>query len=206
MTRGGTCLPSVVRYQAEGVEVGHAAVAAAREDPLNTIASAKRLMGRGVEDIASRNQLDNYQFSEETSGMVKLQTVSGEISPVQISAEILRELASRGEEALAGKLDGIVLTVPAYFDEAQRQATRDAAAVAGIPVLRLLNEPTAAAIAYGLDSGEQGIIAIYDLGGGTFDISLLNLQKGVFEVLATAGDTSLGGDDFDESLVSNITG
>lgn len=198
---GRHLLPSVVRYQLEGIDVGHAAVEAAREDPLNTIASAKRLMGRGVEDIASRNQLDNYQFSKESSGMVKLQTVSGEISPVQISAEILRELACRGEQALAGKLDGIVLTVPAYFDEAQRQATRDAAAVAGLPVLRLLNEPTAAAIAYGLDSGEQGIIAIYDLGGGTFDISLLNLQKGVFEVLATAGDTSLGGDDFDECLV-----
>jgi molecular chaperone HscA len=198
---GRHLLPSVVRYQPEAVDVGHAAVEAARQDPLNTIASAKRLMGRGVEDIASRNQLDNYQFSAESSGMVKLQTISGEISPVQVSAEILTELARRGEQALAGKLDGIVVTVPAYFDEAQRQATRDAAAIAGIPVLRLLNEPTAAAIAYGLDSGEQGIIAIYDLGGGTFDISLLNLQKGVFEVLATAGDTSLGGDDFDESLV-----
>jgi len=198
---GNHLLPSVVRYQPDGVNVGQTAVEAAREDPLNTIASAKRLMGRGLEDIASRDQLENYQFSRGSSGMVKLQTVSGEISPVQVSAEILSALAYRGEQALAGKLDGIVLTVPAYFDEAQRQATRDAAAVAGLPVLRLLNEPTAAAIAYGLDSGEQGIIAIYDLGGGTFDISLLNLQKGVFEVLSTAGDTSLGGDDFDECLV-----
>jgi len=193
-------LPSVVRYESEGITVGYAAVEAAREDPFNTIASAKRLLGRGLGDIADRKQLQNYQFTDESAGMVKLQTIRGEISPVQISAEILRVLVLRGEEALAGRLDGIVITVPAYFDEAQRQATRDAAALADIPVLRLLNEPTAAAIAYGLESGEQGTIAIYDLGGGTFDISLLNLQKGVFEVLATAGDTSLGGDDFDESL------
>ena len=193
-------LPSVVRYESEGITVGYAAVEAAREDPFNTIASAKRLLGRGLGDIADRKQLQNYQFTEESAGMVKLQTISGEISPVQISAEILRVLVLRGEEALAGRLAGIVITVPAYFDEAQRQATRDAAALANIPVLRLLNEPTAAAIAYGLESGDQGTIAIYDLGGGTFDISLLNLQKGVFEVLATAGDTSLGGDDFDESL------
>ena len=193
-------LPSVVRYESEGITVGYAAVEAAREDPFNTIASAKRLLGRGLGDIADRKQLQNYQFTDESAGMVKLQTISGEISPVQISAEILRVLVLRGEEALAGRLDGIVITVPAYFDEAQRQATRDAAALADIPVLRLLNEPTAAAIAYGLESGDQGTIAIYDLGGGTFDISLLNLQKGVFEVLATAGDTSLGGDDFDESL------
>ncbi|MDE0757312.1 MAG: Fe-S protein assembly chaperone HscA [Pseudomonadales bacterium] len=193
-------LPSVVRYESEGITVGYAAVEAAREDPFNTIASAKRLLGRGLGDIADRKQLQNYQFTDESAGMVKLQTISGEISPVQISAEILRVLVLRGEEALAGRLAGIVITVPAYFDEAQRQATRDAAALADIPVLRLLNEPTAAAIAYGLESGEQGTIAIYDLGGGTFDISLLNLQKGVFEVLATAGDTSLGGDDFDESL------
>ncbi|MEC7367663.1 MAG: Fe-S protein assembly chaperone HscA [Pseudomonadota bacterium] len=193
-------LPSVVRYESEGITVGYAAVEAAREDPFNTIASAKRLLGRGLGDIADRKQLQNYQFTDESAGMVKLQTISGEISPVQISAEILRVLVLRGEEALAGRLDGIVITVPAYFDEAQRQATRDAAALANIPVLRLLNEPTAAAIAYGLESGDQGTIAIYDLGGGTFDISLLNLQKGVFEVLATAGDTSLGGDDFDESL------
>ena len=193
-------LPSVVRYESEGITVGYAAVEAAREDPFNTIASAKRLLGRGLGDIADRKQLQNYHFTDESAGMVKLQTISGEISPVQISAEILRVLVLRGEEALAGRLDGIVITVPAYFDEAQRQATRDAAALANIPVLRLLNEPTAAAIAYGLESGDQGTIAIYDLGGGTFDISLLNLQKGVFEVLATAGDTSLGGDDFDESL------
>ena len=193
-------LPSVVRYESEGITVGYDAVEAAREDPFNTIASAKRLLGRGLGDIADRKQLQNYQFTDESAGMVKLQTISGEISPVQISAEILRVLVLRGEEALAGRLDGIVITVPAYFDEAQRQATRDAAALANIPVLRLLNEPTAAAIAYGLESGDQGTIAIYDLGGGTFDISLLNLQKGVFEVLATAGDTSLGGDDFDESL------
>jgi molecular chaperone HscA len=193
-------LPSVVRYESEGITVGYAAVEAAREDPFNTIASAKRLLGRGLGDIADRKQLQNYQFTDESAGMVKLKTISGEISPVQISAEILRVLVLRGEEALAGRLAGIVITVPAYFDEAQRQATRDAAALADIPVLRLLNEPTAAAIAYGLESGEQGTIAIYDLGGGTFDISLLNLQKGVFEVLATAGDTSLGGDDFDESL------
>ena len=193
-------LPSVVRYESEGITVGYAAVEAAREDPFNTIASAKRLLGRGLGDIADRKQLQNYQFTDESAGMVKLQTIRGEISPVQISAEILRVLVLRGEEALAGRLDGIVITVPAYFDEAQRQATRDAAALADIPVLRLLNEPTAAAIAYGLESGEQGTIAIYDLGGGTFDISLLNLQKGVFEVLATAGNTSLGGDDFDESL------
>ena len=197
-------LPSVVRYKREGITVGYAAVEAAREDPFNTIASAKRLLGRGLSDIADRKQLQNYQFTDESAGMVKLKTISGEISPVQISAEILRVLVLRGEEAFAGRLDGIVITVPAYFDEAQRQATRDAAALADIPVLRLLNEPTAAAIAYGLESGEQGTIAIYDLGGGTFDISLLNLQKGVFEVLATAGDTSLGGDDFDESLAQML--
>jgi len=197
-------LPSVVRYKREGITVGYAAVEAAREDPFNTIASAKRLLGRGLSDIADRKQLQNYQFTDESAGMVKLQTISGEISPVQVAAEILRVLVLRGEEAFAGRLDGIVITVPAYFDEAQRQATRDAAALADIPVLRLLNEPTAAAIAYGLESGEQGTIAIYDLGGGTFDISLLNLQKGVFEVLATAGDTSLGGDDFDESLAQML--
>lgn len=197
-------LPSVVRYKREGIAVGYAAVEAAREDPFNTIASAKRLLGRGLSDIADRKQLQNYQFTDESAGMVKLQTISGEISPVQVAAEILRVLVLRGEEAFAGRLDGIVITVPAYFDEAQRQATRDAAALADIPVLRLLNEPTAAAIAYGLESGEQGTIAIYDLGGGTFDISLLNLQKGVFEVLATAGDTSLGGDDFDESLAQML--
>jgi len=196
---GQHLLPSVVRYQ-EGapVVVGRQALAAARDDPLNTIASVKRLMGRGVEDVKSLGSRLPYRFIPGSSNMPLLQTAAGDVSPVEVSAEILRVLKRRAEETLGGELQGVVITVPAYFDEAQRQATKDAGRLAGLNVLRLLNEPTAAAIAYGLDRQSKGVIAIYDLGGGTFDISILRLNKGVFEVLATAGDTSLGGDDIDQ--------
>ncbi len=194
-------LPSVVRYSAEGVVVGEAAKEAAKEDPLNTIVSVKRLMGRGVADVKTFGEQVPYHFVEkEQGGMPYIRTVSGDVSPVSVSAEILKVLALRGGEALGGELDGAVITVPAYFDEAQRQATKDAAKLAGLNVLRLLNEPTAAAVAYGLDKQEEGVIAVYDLGGGTFDVSILRLHAGVFEVLSTAGDTALGGDDFDHAI------
>ncbi|MFT4719033.1 MAG: molecular chaperone HscA [Candidatus Azotimanducaceae bacterium] len=199
--QGEHLTPSVVRYLAAGgVEVGAQALAAASEDPLNTIVSVKRFMGRGLADIKTLGERLPYVFTQADEGMPRLSVVSGDVSPVEISAEILRHLAERGEATLGGELDGVVITVPAYFDDAQRQATRDAARLAGLNVYRLLNEPTAAAVAYGLDSGTQGVIAVYDLGGGTFDISLLRLNRGVFEVLATGGNSALGGDDFDQRI------
>jgi len=198
-------LPSIVHYSSEQPVVGYEAREKAVSDPLNTIISVKRLMGRGVEDVATLDHQMPYQFAEhEGTGMPLIETAAGNVSPVEVSAEILKVLAARGREALDGDLDGAVITVPAYFDEAQRQATKDAAQVAGLKVLRLLNEPTAAAIAYGLDQNEEGVIAVYDLGGGTFDISILRLQAGVFEVLSTGGDTALGGDDFDRAIAEWI--
>jgi len=199
--QGRHLLPSVVHYR-RGVdpEVGEAALEAAADDPLNTIASVKRLMGRGVEDVKRLGNLLPYEFSPGASAMPSIKTVAGDRSPVEISAEILRALKLRAETTLGGELSGAVITVPAYFDDAQRQATKDAARLAGLNVLRLLNEPTAAAVAYGLDQSAEGVFAIYDLGGGTFDISILRLNRGVFEVLATAGDSALGGDDMDHAL------
>jgi molecular chaperone HscA len=195
---GRHLLPSVVRYRKTGGPlVGEQALAAATEDPLNTIASVKRLMGRGVEDVRRLGTQLPYDFVPGASAMPLLRTVAGDVSPVEVSAEILRVLKDRAEQTLGGELQGVVITVPAYFDEAQRQATKDAGRLAGLNVLRLLNEPTAAAVAYGLDKGSEGVIAIFDLGGGTFDISILRLNRGVFEVMATAGDSSLGGDDID---------
>ncbi|MFM1991526.1 MAG: Fe-S protein assembly chaperone HscA [Pseudomonadota bacterium] len=195
---GRPLLPSVVRYRADGVvEVGHVAWECASEDPRNTIVSVKRYMGRGLADATSHPS--PYEFVD-APGMVRLRTVAGERSPVEVSSEILKVLRARAEATLDGELVGAVITVPAYFDDAQRQATKDAARLAGLDVLRLLNEPTAAAIAYGLDHGSEGVYAVYDLGGGTFDISVLRLTKGVFEVIATGGDTALGGDDFDRRL------
>lgn len=195
---GSHLLPSVVHYSAENkAVVGQAALTFAQADPLNTIASVKRLMGRGVEDVKQAGAYLPYEFVPGSSGMPQLHTAAGDVSPVEVSAEILRELRIRAEQTLGGELQGVVVTVPAYFDDAQRQATKDAARLAGLNVLRLLNEPTAAAVAYGLDKGSEGIIAVYDLGGGTFDISILRLNKGVLEVLSTAGDTALGGDDMD---------
>ena len=191
-------LPSVVRYRQAGeIDVGQGALDGAADDPVNTIVSVKRFMGRGLAD-AHRHR-SPYNFID-SPGMVKLATVAGERSPVEVSAEILRTLRLRAEAALGGELVGAVITVPAYFDDAQRQATKDAARLAGLDVLRLLNEPTAAAIAYGLDHASEGVYAVYDLGGGTFDISILRLTRGVFEVIATGGDTALGGDDFDRRL------
>jgi molecular chaperone HscA len=195
-------LPSIVRYHAGGsVEVGYDARAAQSDDPANTIVSVKRFMGRGVADVARYGALP-YRF-RETPGMVSIETAAGDRSPVQVSAEILRVLRDRAERALGGELFGAVVTVPAYFDDAQRQATKDAARLAGLNVLRLLNEPTAAAIAYGLDHASEGTFAIFDLGGGTFDISILKLTRGVFEVLSTNGDSALGGDDFDQAIASH---
>ncbi|MBQ0719081.1 MAG: Fe-S protein assembly chaperone HscA [Gammaproteobacteria bacterium] len=198
-SRGAVLLPSVVCYGEEGITVGGAAKALASSDPKNTIVSAKRFMGRGRESIDD----SVYDFAEG-EGMVRFATRSGNVSPVEASAEILKIVNRRAEQALDGPLDGAVLTVPAYFDDAQRQATKDAATLAGIKVLRLLSEPTAAAIAYGLDQNDSGLIAVYDLGGGTFDISILRLSRGVFEVLATGGDSALGGDDFDAAIVAWI--
>ena len=195
-------LPSIVRYFPGGrVEVGHPAREAQAVDPANTIVSVKRFMGRGVADVARYGALP-YHF-REAPGMVAIDTAAGVRSPVQVSAEILKVLRARAEEALGGELFGAVVTVPAYFDDAQRQATKDAAKLAGLNVLRLLNEPTAAAIAYGLDHASEGTFAIFDLGGGTFDISLLRLTRGVFEVLATNGDSALGGDDFDQAIATH---
>ena len=197
--KGRPLLPSVVRYLPDGaVDVGHVAQARQAADPKNTIVSVKRFMGRGLKDIAHVESMP-YDFVE-AEGMVKLRTVAGVRTPVEVSAEILKVLRERAEAALGGTLSGAVITVPAYFDDAQRQATKDAARLAGLNVLRLLNEPTAAAIAYGLDNGAEGIYAVYDLGGGTFDISILKLSKGIFEVLATGGDSALGGDDFDQRV------
>ena len=197
--QGRPLLPSVVAYAADGsVEVGYGAEAKQSIDPKNTIVSVKRFMGRGRHDIAHIETLP-YDFVD-TKGMVKLKTIAGIKSPVEISAEILKTMRNRAEASLGGELTGAVITVPAYFDDAQRQATKDAARLAGINVLRLLNEPTAAAIAYGLDNSAEGIYAVFDLGGGTFDISILRLSKGVFEVMATGGDSALGGDDFDHRV------
>jgi len=195
---GHPLLPSIVRYGESGIDVGHVAQAIQASDPQNTIVSVKRLMGRGLADLPDARRFP-YRFVDQP-GMVKLATRAGVKSPVEISAEILRALRIRAEASLDGKLTGAVVTVPAYFDDAQRQATKDAASLAGLNVLRLLNEPTAAAIAYGLDNASQGTYAIYDLGGGTFDISILKLSRGVFEVLATNGDSALGGDDFDHRV------
>lgn len=204
-------LPSVVHYGTAGeVTVGRSAYAQSSSDPLNTLISVKRFMGRGVEDIKTLGSQLPYEIvasdtdGSSSKGMPNFKTVAGNISPVAASAEILRVLVERAELALDGALDGAVITVPAYFDEAQRQATKDAATLAGVKVLRLLNEPTAAAVAYGLDQGGEGVIAVYDLGGGTFDISILRLSHGVFEVLSTGGDSALGGDDFDRVLAQWI--
>ncbi|MEI2415054.1 Fe-S protein assembly chaperone HscA [Orrella sp. JC864] len=197
--QGRVLLPSAVRYLADGdSQVGYEALQGQAADPLNTIVSAKRFMGRSAQD--ARASRAPYEFVDGP-GMVRLRTVQGEKSPVEVAARILAELRERAEATLGDELVGAVITVPAYFDDAQRQATRDAARLAGLNVLRLLNEPTAAALAYGLDHGSEGIYAVYDLGGGTFDISILRLSKGVFEVAATAGDTALGGDDFDAAIV-----
>ncbi|WP_277051858.1 Fe-S protein assembly chaperone HscA [Zestomonas thermotolerans] len=201
---GRVILPSAVRYHADRVEVGQAAKAAAASDPLNTVLSVKRLMGRGIEDVSRLGEHLPYRFVEGESHMPFIQTVQGPKSPVEVSAEILRVLRERAEATLGSELVGAVITVPAYFDDAQRQATKDAARLAGLNVLRLLNEPTAAAVAYGLDQQAEGVVAIYDLGGGTFDISILRLTRGVFEVLATGGDSALGGDDFDHAVAAWI--
>ncbi len=198
---GHALLPSVVRYLEDAVVVGHEAQAAQSQDPVNTIVSVKRFMGRALHDITDRAHIP-YQFveNEQSHGILEIKTRAGLKSPVEISAEILKTLKARAEKALGGELTGAVITVPAYFDDAQRQATKDAARLAGLHVLRLLNEPTAAAVAYGLDNAAEGVYVIYDLGGGTFDISILRLSKGVFEVLATNGDSALGGDDFDHRI------
>jgi molecular chaperone HscA len=202
--QGRHLLPSVVRYLEERIIVGHDAKAAAADDPLNTIASVKRLMGRGLEDVKSLGGRLPYKFVQEETAVPRIRTAGGDVSPVEVSAEILKALAERAGETLGGELSGVVITVPAYFDDAQRQATKDAAKLAGLNVLRLLNEPTAAAVAYGLDSGSEGVHAVYDLGGGTFDISILRLKRGVFEVLSTGGDSALGGDDFDRIVAEWI--
>ncbi len=202
--QGRYLLPSVVNYHASGLTVGYEARLNAAQDPVNTISSVKRMMGRSLADIQTRYPHLPYQLQASENGLPMLQTAGGLLNPVRVSADILKALAARATEALAGDLDGVVITVPAYFDDAQRQGTKDAARLAGLHVLRLLNEPTAAAIAYGLDSGQEGVIAVYDLGGGTFDISILRLSHGVFEVLATGGDSALGGDDFDHLLVDYL--
>ncbi len=199
--QGRVILPSVVRYLPDnGRQIGHEALAALGEDPHNTIASVKRFMGRGVKDLVNPDKLP-YQLVDHP-GMLGLQTVAGEKSPVEVSAEILATLRYRAEDTFDDELYGAVITVPAYFDDAQRQATKDAAQLAGLNVLRLINEPTAAAIAYGLDNAAEGVYAVYDLGGGTFDISILRLTQGVFEVIATGGDSALGGDDYDAALAA----
>ncbi|MCW8995419.1 MAG: Hsp70 family protein, partial [Psychromonas sp.] len=201
-------LPSVVHY-AEKDEQGDVSISVGTKaqqylltDPLNTLVSVKRLIGKSLADLDTTHL--PYQLSAHESGLAQIETRIGAINAVQASSEILKVLSSRATETLQGELDGVVITVPAYFDDAQRQGTKDAARLAGLHVLRLLNEPTAAAIAYGLDSGQEGLIAVYDLGGGTFDISILRLHKGVFEVLATGGDSALGGDDFDLMIVDWI--
>ncbi|HEA3287901.1 TPA: Fe-S protein assembly chaperone HscA [Pasteurella multocida] len=197
-------VPSVVHFEQDNVIVGYGAAELASQSPQNTIVSVKRLIGRSLADVQQRYPSLPYQFEASENGLPLIRTSKGTLSPVEISAEILKKLTALAEKRLAGELSGAVITVPAYFDDAQRQSTKDAAKLAGINVLRLLNEPTAAAIAYGLDSGQEGVIAVYDLGGGTFDISILRLSKGVFEVLATGGDTALGGDDFDHQLMDWI--
>ncbi len=196
---GRALLPSIVRYHADGrVEIGYAAQAKQAADPKNTVVSVKRFMGRGLKDVAHVENAP-YDFVD-APGMVQICTAAGVRSPVEISSEILKVLKARAELSLGGELAGAVITVPAYFDDAQRQATKDAGKLAGLNVLRLLNEPTAAAIAYGLDDAAEGIYAVYDLGGGTFDLSILKLSRGLFEVVATSGDSMLGGDDFDQRV------
>jgi len=203
--QGEHLLPSVVHFKNDkSIDVGTTAKNVAVKDPLNTIVSIKRLMGRGINDLKSLGEQLPYHFSDTDSSVPRINTVAGDKSAVEISAEILKTLKKRGEETLGDELVGAVITVPAYFDDAQRQATKDSAKLAGLNVLRLLNEPTAAAVAYGLDSGQEGVIAIYDLGGGTFDISILRLRQGVFEVLSTGGDSALGGDDFDHAIAEWI--
>lgn len=201
---GQHILPSVVRYGEANVEVGDLAVEHAVKDPSNTIVSIKRLMGRAATDLKSLGESSPYEFSASESAVPKIKTRSGDVSAIEVSAEILKALKTRAVDTLGDDLVGAVITVPAYFDDAQRQATKDAARLADLKVLRLLNEPTAAAVAYGLDTGQEGTIAIYDLGGGTFDISILRLKQGVFEVLATGGDSALGGDDFDHAIAEWI--
>ena len=202
--QGRHLLPSVVHYQQQGHAVGFDARANAARDPANTISSVKRMMGRSLADIQTRYPHLPYQLQASENGLPMIATAAGLVNPIRVSADILKALAARATATLGGDLDGVVITVPAYFDDAQRQGTKDAARLAGLHVLRLLNEPTAAAIAYGLDSGQEGVIAVYDLGGGTFDISILRLSRGVFEVLATGGDSALGGDDFDHLLADYI--
>jgi molecular chaperone HscA len=208
--QGNALLPSIVRYLENGeIEVGTVAKEAQLEDSQNTISSAKRLLGRGVEDIKTLGGSLPYQFANKDSAVPRIETVAGSVSAIEVSAEILKTLKKRAEDTLGGELKGVVITVPAYFDDAQRQATKDAARLADLNVFRLLNEPTAAAVAYGLDRQDndagiqqERIIAVYDLGGGTFDISILKLNKGVFEVMATGGDSALGGDDFDHAIAA----
>jgi len=199
---GQHLLPSVVRYHADGsVEVGMSARLAAPNDPANTIESVKRMMGRSLQDIDVGDRA-GYEYVDADSSVPRIRTVAADVSAIEVSAEILKCLRERAEKALGDSLTGVVITVPAYFDDAQRQATKDAAKLAGLHVFRLLNEPTAAAVAYGLDKKQEGVIAVYDLGGGTFDVSILRLNRGVFEVLATAGDSALGGDDMDEIIAT----
>ncbi len=198
---GTSILPSVVRYLENGdIVVGQQALQHATSDPINTLASIKRLMGRSINDLSTLDGYLPYEFVNDNNNVPRIQTSSVNVTAMEVSAEILRTLRERAELSLGGELRGVVITVPAYFDDAQRQATKDAAKLAGLHVYRLLNEPTAAAVAYGLDQEAEGVTAVYDLGGGTFDISVLRLQKGVFEVLSTGGDTALGGDDFDREI------
>ena len=200
--QGRTLLPSVVHYDAQHITVGHAAEALADNDPSNTIVSVKRFMGQALTDVTSKWHHLPYEFVPQDNEQVAIMAGGQPRNPIAVSADILRTLKARAEVTLGDELTGAVVTVPAYFDDAQRQSTKDAAQLAGLNVLRLLNEPTAAAIAYGLDSGQEGVIAVYDLGGGTFDISILRLHKGIFEVLATGGDSALGGDDFDHAIAN----
>ncbi|MCL2915687.1 Fe-S protein assembly chaperone HscA [Shewanella corallii] len=202
--QGRHSLPSIVHYGETDIQTGYEAAAHSAKDPVNTIVSVKRFMGRSLADIQSGEHQHAYEFSASEHGLPVFNTRQGQVNPIQVSAEILRPLITRAEETMGGQLEGVVITVPAYFDDAQRQGTKDAAGLLGLKVLRLLNEPTAAAIAYGLDSKQEGVIAVYDLGGGTFDISILRLNKGVFEVLATGGDSALGGDDFDHLLQQHL--
>ncbi|MBT0723822.1 Fe-S protein assembly chaperone HscA [Rosenbergiella sp. S61] len=202
--QGRDLLPSVVRYTSDETIVGWPAREQAVTDPAHTFSSVKRLLGRSLADVQQRYPQLPYHFHASENGLPLMSTPVGQVNPISVSSEILSTLAKRAEETLGGELEGVVITVPAYFDDAQRQGTKDAARLAGLKVLRLLNEPTAAAVAYGLDSGQEGVIAVYDLGGGTFDISILRLSRGVFEVLATGGDSALGGDDFDQLVAQWI--
>ncbi len=202
--KGKQIMPSVVRYKKNEILVGEEALKHATADPLNTLASVKRIMGRTVNDLATLQGYLPYKFEDHKSAVPRIETVAGSVTAIEVSAEILKSLRQRAEASLGGELVGVVITVPAYFDDAQRQATKDAAKLAGLNVFRLLNEPTAAAVAYGLDQQAEGVTAIYDLGGGTFDISILKLTKGVFQVLSTGGDTALGGDDFDREIAAWI--